>query len=195
MKEKIKTDCFANKKCNKLLKIMKVSFSLFFLCIFTMTAENMYPQQAEVSLNLKNVTLKKAITEIEKESDYVFLIVDEAKSELDAKTSIQANKESINNILERIFSDTGLGYNIVERQVSVYKDGTKTKAESKEVAIAVAQQQKKKVTGVITDDYGESIIGANIMEKGTTNGIVTDFYGNLTLEVGNNAILQISYIG
>ena len=78
MKEKIKTDCFANKKCNKLLKIMKVSFSLFFLCIFTMTAENMYPQQAEVSLNLKNVTLKKAITEIEKESDYVFLIIDEA---------------------------------------------------------------------------------------------------------------------
>ena len=195
MKEKIKTDCFANKKCNKLLKIMKVSFSLFFLCIFTMTAENMYPQQAEVSLNFKNVTLKKAITEIEKESDYVFLIVDEAKSELDAKTSIQANKESINNILERIFSDTGLGYNIVERQVSVYKDGTKTKAESKDVAIAVAQQQKKKVTGVITDDYGESIIGANIMEKGTTNGIVTDFDGNFTLEVGNNAILQISYIG
>ena len=61
MKEKIKTDCFANKKCNKLLKIMKVSFSLFFLCIFTMTAETVYPQQAEVSLNLNNVTLKKAI--------------------------------------------------------------------------------------------------------------------------------------
>lgn len=195
MKEKIKTDCFANKKCNKLLKIMKVSFSLFFLCIFTMTAENMYPQQAEVSLNLKNVTLKKAISEIEKESDYVFLIVDEAKNELDAKTSIQANKESINNILERIFNDTGLGYNIVERQVSVYKDATKTKTESKDVALTVAQQQKKRITGVITDDYGESIIGANIMEKGTTNGIITDFDGNFTLEVGDNAILQISYIG
>ena len=194
MKEKIKTDCFANKKCNKLLKIMKVSFSLFFLCIFTMTAENMYPQQAEVSLNLNNVTLKKAISEIEKESDYVFLIVDEAKNELDAKTSIQANKESINNILERIFNDTGLGYNIVERQVSVYKDNTKTKAESKEVAIA-AQQQKKRISGVIIDDYGESIIGANIMEKGTTNGVVTDFDGNFTLEVENNAILQVSYIG
>lgn len=195
MKEKAKTDCFANKKCNKLLKIMKVSFLLLFFCIFTMTAENTYSQQAEVSLRLNNVTLKTAISEIEKESDYVFLIIDEAKNELDAITSINANKESISNILKSIFDGTGLGYNVVERQVSVYKDETNKKADAKTVASAVAQQQKKKITGVILDDYGESVIGANIMEKGTSNGTVTDFDGNFTLEVANNATLQVSYIG
>ncbi len=195
MKEKAKTDCFANKKCNKLLKIMKVSFLLLFFCIFTMTAENTYSQQAEVSLRLNNVTLKTAISEIEKESDYVFLIIDEAKNELDAITSINANKESISNILKSIFDGTGLGYNVVERQVSVYKDETNKKADAKTVVSAVAQQQKKKITGVILDDYGESVIGANIMEKGTSNGTVTDFDGNFTLEVANNATLQVSYIG
>ena len=195
MKEKAKTDCFANKKCNKLLKIMKVSFLLLFYCIFTMTAENTYSQQAEVSLRLNNVTLKTAISEIEKESDYVFLIIDEAKNELDAITSINANKESISNILKSIFDGTGLGYNVVERQVSVYKDETNKKADAKTVVSAVAQQQKKKITGVILDDYGESVIGANIMEKGTSNGTVTDFDGNFTLEVANNATLQVSYIG
>lgn len=195
MKEKIKTNYFANKRCNKVLKIMKISFSMFFLCVFTLTAENIYPQQAEVSLDLKNVTLKKAISEIEKASDYVFLIIDEAGQEMGVRTSIQANKESINSILEKIFSDTGLGYNIVERQVSVYKDDTYKKAEPKETVTTALVQQKKKVTGVITDDYGETIIGANIMEKGTTNGIVTDIDGKFTLDVENNAILQISYIG
>ena len=195
MKDKIKTNYFANKKCNKVLRIMKISFSMFFLCLFTLTAENIYPQQAEVSVSLKNVTLKKAISEIEKASDYVFLIIDEAGQELDAKTSIQANKESINNILQKIFSDTGLGYNIVERQVSVYKDDTYKKAESKETELSALAQQKKRITGVVTDDYGETIIGANVMEKGTTNRIVTDIDGSFTLDVENNATLQVSYIG
>ena len=103
MEEKIKNDYFANKRCNKVLRIMKISFSMLFLCIFAMTAENIYPQQAEVSVNFKNVTLRKAISEIENASDYVFLIIDEADRELNRKTSIQANKESIYNILESAF--------------------------------------------------------------------------------------------
>ncbi|NLC04039.1 MAG: SusC/RagA family TonB-linked outer membrane protein, partial [Tissierellia bacterium] len=57
------------------------------------------------------------------------------------------------------------------------------------------QSDKKTITGTILDAYGESIIGANIIEKGTTNGTITDFDGNFSLEVGSNAILRISYIG
>lgn len=56
-------------------------------------------------------------------------------------------------------------------------------------------QQSKKITGVITDDYGEPVIGANVVEKGTLNGAMTDFDGNFSLEVSNGAILSISYIG
>lgn len=57
------------------------------------------------------------------------------------------------------------------------------------------QQQKKEISGIVTDNNGEAIIGANILEKGTTNGTVTDFDGNYTLSVSNNAVLQITYIG
>lgn len=45
------------------------------------------------------------------------------------------------------------------------------------------------------DAIGEPIIGANIVVKGTTNGIITDINGNFSLMVSENAILQISYIG
>ncbi|HAL65016.1 MAG TPA: SusC/RagA family TonB-linked outer membrane protein, partial [Bacteroidales bacterium] len=51
------------------------------------------------------------------------------------------------------------------------------------------------MTGKVTDEAGEPVIGANIIEKGTTNGTVTDVDGNFSLQVAENAVLQISYIG
>lgn len=195
MKNKIKSILIASKKCDRTLKIMKISTLLFFLCLFSITAENVYPQQAELSLELRNVTIKKAISEIEKISDYVFLITGEAQSELNRRTSLRANKESIHAILGILLKDTALGYTVVERQVSVYKS-VSTKAIEKAVAKPEeVQQQKKTVTGKITDEQGEPVIGANIIEQGTTNGTVTDVDGNFSLNVTDNSSLQVTYIG
>ncbi len=57
------------------------------------------------------------------------------------------------------------------------------------------QQQKNEITGVVKDASGEPIIGASVVEKGTTNGTITDFDGKFTLSVSSGAVLQISYIG
>jgi TonB-linked SusC/RagA family outer membrane protein len=195
MKEKIKSNLIAYRKCNRILKIMKISTLLFFLCLFSLTAETVYPQQAELSLNLRNVTIKKAISEIEKTSDYVFLIADEAQFELNKKTSLRVNKESIHAILAILLKDTGLGYTVVERQVSVYKDALSKAIEKTEIKKEEIEQQKKMITGKITDQQGEPIIGANILEKGTSNGTITDVDGNFRLGVEENAVLHISYIG
>lgn len=51
------------------------------------------------------------------------------------------------------------------------------------------------VTGTVTDDTGSPLPGASVIEKGTTNGTQTDFDGNFTIEVGEDATLVISYIG
>lgn len=58
-------------------------------------------------------------------------------------------------------------------------------------------QQSQNVTGKVLDEFDEPIIGANVMEKGTTNGTITDLDGNYSLEIANlgKAVLQISYIG
>ena len=56
--------------------------------------------------------------------------------------------------------------------------------------------QGLKVTGSVVDmQTGDPLIGVSIVEKGTTNGIVTDIDGNFTLKVSDNAVLQLSYIG
>ena len=57
------------------------------------------------------------------------------------------------------------------------------------------QQQKRQIAGIVTDAKGEAVIGANIIEKGTTNGTVTDNNGGFSLTLENDGILQISYIG
>lgn len=69
-------------------------------------------------------------------------------------------------------------------------DAAKAKNES-----VMITQQAKKVSGVVTDNAGEPIPGANVVEKGTTNGTVTDIDGKYTLSVPNNATLVVSFIG
>ncbi|PHS06692.1 MAG: ferric enterobactin receptor [Kordia sp.] len=54
---------------------------------------------------------------------------------------------------------------------------------------------QKQIKGVVKDTSGVPIMGANIIEKGTTNGIITDFNGVFSIEVQENATLEISYIG
>ena len=56
-------------------------------------------------------------------------------------------------------------------------------------------QQNHTIKGKVTDSRGESIIGASVMEKGTSNGTITDLDGNFTLNVGPKAVLTVSYVG
>lgn len=67
-------------------------------------------------------------------------------------------------------------------------------SEGPEPAAASPQQAKHTVKGVVSDAFGP-IIGANVLEKGTTNGVITDMEGGFTLEVSPNATLVFSFIG
>lgn len=70
-----------------------------------------------------------------------------------------------------------------------------TYAESVGAPVVENVLQQKAISGKVVDSKGESIIGANVMEKGTTNGTITDFDGNFSLNVSAKAVLQVSYIG
>ena len=61
-------------------------------------------------------------------------------------------------------------------------------------AVALSQQKKVVITGTVKDVLGP-VVGANVVEKGTTNGTVTDMEGHFSLQVSPNAVLVVSYIG
>jgi TonB-linked SusC/RagA family outer membrane protein len=64
------------------------------------------------------------------------------------------------------------------------------------LSCSLALHAQKRVSGTVVDITGETVIGANILEKGTANGTITDVNGSFSLSVqGNDAVLQISFIG
>lgn len=198
MQEKYICKQFATKKNNKFLKIMKIYFLIAFICIFSVTAENTYSQSKEVSAELRGVALKDAFRELEKNSDYLFLVMDNTESYLTTKVNISVNNKSMVEILDLLLKNTNLTYSIVNRQVTISrKPGiTENKEIDVKTSIKEVQQTEKTITGVVTDANGEAIIGANIIEVGApSHGTITDINGRFTLNVSNNASIKVSFIG
>ena len=88
-----------------------------------------------------------------------------------------------------MFEKTNLVYEINGKQI-VVKRKTAVKKN-----LSSQPQEPRRITGTITDTKGEPIIGANIKEVGTFNGIISDINGRFALSVNPNAVLEISYIG
>ena len=63
------------------------------------------------------------------------------------------------------------------------------------VVSCIVMNAQTEITGTVVDETGETVIGATVMEKGTSNGTVTDFDGNFTLKVEPGKILVFSYVG
>ncbi|HCF80346.1 TonB-dependent receptor [Proteiniphilum sp. UBA1028] len=173
------------------LSIMRTTFILLFTCVFCTMAEMSYTQNARVTINKRNVALKEVLNDIEKQTDYLFIYNNEVNT--NEKVSVRANQKAVSNVLTSLLKDKDLDYSMEGNHI-ILTVVDKSKLTSEEMKI-VAQQQKKTITGTVTDKNGEPIIGANIIESGTTNGTVTDIDGNFSLSVEDNAFIRISYIG
>ncbi|MDR0421424.1 MAG: TonB-dependent receptor [Proteiniphilum sp.] len=171
-------------------------FLLFFGILFSQAATG-YSQDADLTLNMKSTSIKAICEEIEKQSDYRFIFAGNAAGSINKKVNLSANARNIDEVLRSILSDTKLAYRILDNQIVIYSDEAKSTPE--EVASIVSEliirQQKKQISGRVVDEQGEPVIGANIVEKGTSNGTVTGMDGDFAISAEDNAVLQISYIG
>lgn len=150
------------------------------LCMLTFVGAS--AQTGTVSINVKNASVKELFSAIEKQTSYRFSYRD---AEIKNKTGITVNvkNEELKSLLSRELAKYGLTFQASGNKIIV----TPVKAKSKGVV--------KKVKGRVVDAKGEPIIGATVMEKGTTNGTITDFDGNFVLDVADGAPMEISYIG
>lgn len=173
---------------NRFIRIMKLTHLFLILGICVASASNSYSQSTLLSLDIKNNTLETVLKIIEKRSEFVFFYNDAAIN-LNKKVSIRMKDQTIDKILDQLSKQTSNDYVIEGRQVFI---GSKTKVP----AFSATQQSKTKITGVVTDSNGESVIGASVAEKGTTNGVITDIDGRYEIYVRNNdAVLSVSYLG
>jgi len=176
-------------------KIMRTTLFFLFFCVLFTSASNSYSQK--ITLNLKSTSIKKMCNAIEEKSNYIFVFSDNAEKMINERVNINVNSKEITDILEEIFTNSGLSYKILENQIVVYESNevTPNKKVGIDVPVNIVQQTKKQISGKVVDIKGEPLIGANIVETRTTNGTVTDIDGNFSLQVENDAVLRISYIG
>ena len=159
------------------LKRISVSFfSLLLASQMTISAQN-------VSFSTNKVTLKSAFEKIEKASKYKIAY---NSSQLNANRSVTLSKKSddVFGMLTQLLKGTNCTYELEGNYIII-----------KPLQKAQTSGKKVKVRGVIKDETGEPIIGATVRVKGQSEGTVSDFDGNFSLDVTDANTLQISYIG
>lgn len=140
---------------------------------------------AQVTITVKNQSVRQALKEIERLSNYKFFYNNDLSS-LDKKVSITAKDESIESVMNKLLADTDISYKQDNNNLIVLTlKGTSPAQVSKDL----------KIKGTVVDETGQPVIGANIVVDGTTNGTISDLDGNFLLQVPEKAELRVSYIG
>ena len=173
-----------------IIRIMKLSVFFIFVFLFQLQAGNVKSQEVRVTLSKSSLTFGELMREIETQTNYLFMYRD-AEIDLSQKIEVKNTSATVKEILTTALRNKKLTYKFSNNYISLYVD--KEKAPE---TMVTQQERKIKIKGVVIDQVGEPIIGANISLKGQPGtGDITDIEGNFTLEVPEKAVLVISYIG
>ena len=170
---------------NQIRRVMRLTICSLLLCSCLAFAGNVNSQDLKVNLNKRHAQLEEVLKEIESQTNYLFVL--NRNIDLTQKVSVRAKDKPVREVLDEILKGTGLTFTL---------EGVNIILTENNVALTDAtQQNKKKVTGVVVDQNGVPVIGANVVEKGTMNGTITDVDGHFSLSVSAGSLLNISFIG
>ncbi|WP_245766600.1 TonB-dependent receptor [Pustulibacterium marinum] len=166
---------------------MRVFLLLITIGLGSVFGNNSYAQKLNIDVN--EVSITDFFEEIQKNSEYVFFYKDDV---LDTSytVSLKAEDATIESVLTQAFKALPLSYAVKGRQIVV----------KRKEAVATAMKVTKQgvlVSGLVTSESdGMPLMGATVMEKGTTNGTTTDFDGNYSIAVSSeDAVLVITFMG
>lgn len=154
-------------------------FFILLMCLLATPSSLFAQEKATVTIRQQQIPVIEALREIERQTD-LFVAYNESQLKNKKPIDLQVANQPVEEVLNLVLKDTGFSYQLKDNYI---------------VIIPLQQVSQRQVSGTITDELGEPIIGANILEKGTVNGTVTDIDGKFSLPAQPNAVLQITYIG
>ncbi|MDP4276473.1 MAG: TonB-dependent receptor [Bacteroidota bacterium] len=133
-----------------------------------------------------NETLSTVLADLSKQTDYKFFYSDDV-TDPNQKVTLNVTDQPLRDVLTQIFKDKDVGFLLKKKQILLFK---KSDASAQDTENGV-----RKISGVIMDQDGKAIIGASIVSKSSGKGTVTDTEGKYKLDVPDNSIVQVSYVG
>ena len=172
-----KNEKFRRKFTNS-MKLLSTILMVFFVQLSVQAKS-----QSKITLKIKNVEFTKAIAMVEERSEYRFVFSNDL---VPASTKVDANfKEAdLPEVMVAMLKGTGLSYKMMKEDLVVLFKPTGTEINA-----------NIDVTGKVTDENGAPLVGASVNIKGSTQGTSTNSTGDYTLNVPDNAVLVISYVG
>jgi len=163
---------------------MKITLFIFFLAVFQASAHNIFSQSPKISLNMRNVTVREAIKEIERQGQMNFFYNDNLK-ELDMKVNVSSTEKSIDEVLQFTLDQANMTYEVIKENFVVL------------LPVKNLNAQPVTITGQVnSESTGDPVPGVNVFVKGTTIGTITDLNGNFSIEVPADAqTLVFSFVG
>ena len=138
--------------------------------------------ERKISISFTEIPLSEAIKKIESTSKYTFFY-DALKLDLKIQVSLNANELSIEKVMSQMLSNTGIKYEINNRQIALY------------LVDAKQNQTLKKFAGIVVDEKGNPIIGASIKIMGSSKGTISDLDGKFSFSAASDSKILVSYIG
>ncbi len=172
-------ESFTKLSLTKLLKIMKFTSILLFVCAMTVNAGG-FSQDVKINLSLTGVKLTKVFKAIEKETKYRFTFCNDIIPE-GRVFSINVRETPVSHVLSELMANTKLKYRFVE------ESGMFIISEKTDNSVGVVEQVVRTITGTVTNDRGEPMGDVSVLEKGTVNATITDAKGAFSIQVSDNA--------
>lgn len=173
-----------------LLQVLITSLTIVFGYALDTSGQEVLDRK--VSLQVENAHLKDVLTEIERKAGVNFTYRSRLlKNNSIRSISLNATAAPLRDILSELF-DESIRYEVIGKQIILKETAPEVEEAEEVVAASVLAIQ---VSGKVTDDTGSPLPGVNVLEKGTTNGTVTDADGMYNLMVAENSTLVFSFIG
>jgi TonB-linked SusC/RagA family outer membrane protein len=167
-------------------KVMKLSTILFVVLTFQVSAG---VSSQTIAVSGKKVPLKKVLSDVKKQTDYVFFYDVNLLKDTPPVT-INLVDASVEKVLAEIFKNTSITWVIQGKTISLI-----SRPETPKI-IAELRLIKKQISGKVYDDQGQPLSGANVKGKGTSIVAKTDIDGSFSIELPDNInSLVISFIG
>ena len=165
------------------LYLKNIQKSILFICMLLFASVVYAQQNSKISIIKKNISLREALMSVRQQTK---MSVSYNDTQLPThKLNLDIKDKSIEEALQIILKDIGFTYVVKNNYIMIIPENARNE-----------KGKPRNISGVISDNGGEPLIGVTVVEKGTNNGTVTDFDGNYIITTqAAHPVLVFSYVG